>query len=177
MKNKLFGIFILVISFASADVLADKGDQYLVGKFGLFTINPDKDYDPDPLYAIGIFYGYGLTPQIAVEAEANFSIAGGGYDSEFESGSYRMWTLGGYGVYRYPLNNAMYIKGKAGLLYEDVYRSSTGDIGQDNHSNGFSLTAGAGIGMLLSSALTMEVEYTQVEQSAGLFSFGFHFAF
>jgi opacity protein-like surface antigen len=134
----------------------------------------------DPLMSLGALYGYGITPEITVEGELNLGLVGGEYKQKnaagdvFEEGDYRIWTLAGYGVYRFPLSDVAYIKGKLGLLFENVKRS--GEL-EDDSATGFGLAGGIGAGTQVIEGLTLEAEITGIDEDIIFYSLGLHYAF
>jgi len=156
---------------------ADRGDQYALAKFGAMSVDLNK---ADPLVAFGFVYGYGLTPRISAEAELNLGLLGGKYkDASGETGEYRIWTLGTYGVYRFPVTDIVYLKGKAGFLYEGVSRTSS--IVDDKSSYGFFPAIGLGVGASVplfgQSRAVIEAEFATVDKDVKFWSIGTHLAF
>ena len=173
----IFKILVLMLVACGSNAWADRGDQYVLGKLGIMSV---KKNNADALGSIGALYGYGVTPEITVEGELNLGLFGGKYEQKnsagkvFEKGDYRIWTLAGYGVYRFPLTDAAYLKGKLGLLYENVKRS--GQL-TDKTSKGLGLAGGVGVGTRISDALTLEGEITGIDKDIVFFSLGLHYAF
>jgi hypothetical protein len=161
-------IFIgLILLFNNA--FADAGDQYLIGKAGIMTIDAN---DADPLISLGAYYGYGITPDITAEAELNLGLLGGDWDIGTDSGDYKVWTLAGYGVYRLPLGKVAYAKLKGGLMYESV--TNNADSGKVDDTS-FGITGGAGAGFILQNGMTLEAEATVIEQDIIFYSIGMHY--
>jgi opacity protein-like surface antigen len=156
---------------------AERGDQYVLGKLGFMSVDLNN---ADPLFSVGILYGYGLTSEITLESELNLGLLGGEYEQKnslgevFEEGEYRIWTLAGYGVYRFPLSNFAYLKGKLGVLYENVKRSGKID---DKTSTGFGLAGGLGAGTQVIENLTVEAEITGIDKDIIFYSLGLHYVF
>lgn len=177
MKKFLIFIFIL-LDLITDSTLADRGDQYLLPKVGFMSVDLNN---ADPLYSIGILYGYGLTPAITFEAEANLGISGGKYSRKdvtgvvVENGEYNIWTIAGYGVYRFPIQDYFYLKGKAGLLYENIERTS--DIGAGDTATGSGFAGGLGLGVIFAQKFTIELEATGIDESIIFYSLGFHYPF
>lgn len=171
-------IIVLLVMVCSSTAQADRGDQYVLGKLGFMSV---KLNSADTLGSIGVLYGYGLTPEIAFESELNLGLLGGKYEQKnstgavFEKGEYRIWTLAGYGVYRFPLTDVAYLKGKLGLLYENVKRN--GDLIGGATSKGFGLAGGVGAGTRIADTLTLEGEITSIDKDIVFFSVGLHYAF
>lgn len=156
---------------------ADKGDQFLLAKIGFMSIELN---DADPLYSVGAVYGYGITPEIAVEGELNLGLAGGEYKrtdgagSVRDKGDYKIATLAGYGVYRVPVTESAYLKGKLGLLFESIKRNGTAS---DGTSTGLGLAGGVGVGTRVSETLTAEAEVTGIDQDIVFYSLGINYVF
>lgn len=178
MKKMSKVVAATILMLGCSTVWADRGDQYVLGKFGFMSVDLN---DADPLFSLGALYGYGITPEITVEGELNLGLIGGEYKQKnaqgqtFEKGDYRIWTLAGYGVYRFPLSDVAYLKGKLGLLYENVKRS--GDLIGGDTSNGFGLAGGIGAGTQVIKGLTAEAEITGIDQDIIFYSLGLHYAF
>ena len=168
---------VLILAAWGSNAWADRGDQYVLGKLGFMSV---KKNNADALGSIGALYGYGITPEITVESELNLCLFGGKYEQKnnlgnvFEHGDYRIWTLAGYGVYRFPLTDAAYLKSKLGLLYENVKRS--GKL-SDETAKGFGLAGGVGVGTRIADTLTLEGEITGIDKDIVFFSLGLHYAF
>lgn len=173
---KLGACFLMLAFSIMGAAHADKGDQYALAKFGAMAIDLNK---ADPLFAAGFVYGYGLTPRISAEAELNLGLIGGKYKFEGESGDYSIWTLGTYGVYRFPLTDILYLKGKGGFLYEGVKRTSS--IVGDKSSYKFTPAVGLGVGASLplfgKSQAVIEAEFATVDSDVNFWSVGTHVAF
>lgn len=173
----IFNTLLLTLVAYSSNAWADRGDQYVLGKLGVISV---KLNNADTLGSFGLLYGYGLTPKVSIESELNLGLLGGKYEQKnsagavFEEGEYRIWTLAGYGVYRFPLTDVAYLKGKFGLLYENVKRS--GRV-SDKVSKGFGLAGGVGAGTRIADTLTLEGEITSIDKDIIFFSVGLHYAF
>lgn len=176
--NKIFRAVAVLLAVCSSNAWADRGDQYVLGKVGFMSVDLNS---ADPLFSIGALYGYGITPEITAEGEINLGLLGGEYkqknssDVVFEKGDYRITTLAGYGVYRLPVTDTAYIKGKLGLLYESVKRN--GDLISSKNATGFGLAGGIGAGGRIAEMLTLEGEITAIDQDIFFFSLGMHYAF
>lgn len=167
----------LLLVMCGTNAWADQGDQYVLGKVGFMSVDL---HNADPLFSIGALYGYGITPEITAEGELNLGLIGGEYKQKnssgvvYEQGDYRITTLAGYGVYRLPVTEVAYIKGKLGLLYESVKRS--GDLSSKT-ATGFGLAGGIGAGGRIAEMLTLEAEITAIDQDIFFYSLGVHYAF
>jgi hypothetical protein len=175
----IFKTLVLMLAACGSNAWADRGDQYLLGKLGFMSV---KKNNANALGSIGALYGYGLTPEVTVEGEVNLGLFGGKYEQKnpndptpYEHGDYRIWTVAGYGVYRFPLADATYLKGKLGLLYENVKRNGE-EIGSET-AKGVGLAGGVGVGTRIAEALTLEGEITGIDKDIVFFSLGLHYAF
>ncbi|MBI3774287.1 MAG: porin family protein [Gammaproteobacteria bacterium] len=168
----IFTTLAMLFALVSGNVWADRGDQYVLGKLGVMSVKTDN---ADALGSIGVLYGYGLTPEITVESELNLGWFGGEYKQKSAHGNYRIWTVAGYGVYRKLIGDATYLKGKLGVLYENVTRTVVEN--EDQVSKGFGLAGGIGAGTRIADALTFEAEITGIDKDIVFFSLGLHYAF
>lgn len=164
---------VVFVGATCAPAHADRGDQYLLGKVGIMTVNKN---DADPLLSIGALYGYGVTPDITAEAELNLAFVGGEYTNKKnnDSGEYNVWSVAGYAVYRLPFRENFYGKAKGGLIMESVER-----IGDKTESSGyaFGIAGGIGAGWLASETFTLEGEITGLDKDIFFFSVGANYAF
>ena len=133
-----------------------------------------------PLFSGGLLYGYGITQGLTIEGEVNVGISGGGYERKdssgtaYESGNYKIWTVAGYGVYRLPIFDYAYLKGKAGVLYENINRTS--DI-LKRDTTGYGFAGGIGVGLIAAKKLTFEFEVTGIDADIIFYSLGIHYPF
>lgn len=82
------------------------------------------------------------------------------------------YTLGAYGVYAHPVSEKFHVRGRLGVLYEDVEISSAAGSTSDD---GFELTFGAGISIGLSKESRFLLEYTVIESDINHISAGLMF--
>lgn len=171
---KKYWLFVLTIWVMTYDraALADWGDQYIMGKAGIMTIDINN---ADPLVSMGLLYGFGLTPNVSAEAELNASITGGEYIGENEKGKFTIWTVATYGVHRLAFNPQFYLKTKVGILYENFDRESP--TSQQSTVKGFGAAGGLGIGMIAGSVLTLELEASAIDKDVLFISLGAHYRF
>jgi len=171
-----FAAIIIIMLGLLPQAQADWGQQYILGKAGLmdFDIN---DTDVDPMLSFGLLYGFGLTREMSLEFEYNQGLIGGDYTADQDEGKYGIWTMAGYGSYRLPLNDTMYVKIKGGLLYESINRDSTAEVNQDDTATGLGAAGGIGVGVLAGQVLTLELELTAIDEDVLFLSFGAHYAF
>jgi hypothetical protein len=176
--KRITGLVFFLVCFSGV-AKAERGDQYLLPKVGAMVIDLNE---ADPLLSAGIMYGLGLTNRISLEAEVNYGFSGGEYDvrgdaegTVAESGDYRIWTAAGYGVYRWPIVETVYLKGKLGALYENVVRSS--DFRAERTDDDFGAAGGVGIGFFMWRKFTLELEATVIDQDIIFYSVGTHIKF
>lgn len=176
MGKLRFVVFLLVIMPATS--FAHKGDHYILPKYGQMAIDLNN---AENLVSAGIMYGYGLSKHLSFEAEFNSGIEGGRYSKRdaignlTESGEYQVQTLAGYAVLRKSLWNSGYLKGKLGLLYEIVERTT--DQNQTLKDDSVGVAGGIGAGVFLFDSTTMELEATQIDRSITFYSLGVHIKF
>ena len=160
MKKLLY--ILLLFTLTTGLSFADRGDQFLIPKLGFMSIDLQ---DADPLYSIGLMYGYGITPEITVEGEVNLGISGG----ESKLGDYEIWTIAGYGVYRHPVTETNYIKAKLGVLHENV--EVAGKSADDQ-----GLAGGFGFGFKIKQTI-IELEATIIDEDIIFYSVGINYPF
>ena len=165
-------IFFLLALLTSFNGVAQANSEYLVARMGAMFINVEG---ATPLYASGLYYGYGLDERMAIEAEANIGVAGGSYNQgNGNFGSFDVWTVAAYGVYRYPFTRTFYAKGKFGLLFESV-TNNTRDAKLPQQDYGFS--GGIGLGAQFKQRLTLEAEFSLLEANIYYSGLGVHYQF
>ena len=175
MKRILFVTIAMMLVFAGAV----SAQMYLGAKTGMFMIGVEG---VDNIIPIGVMGGFEFMPNMSIEGEFNYRISGGDWDyvypgvtSTFE---WKLWTLAGYFVYRYPLNETLYLKGKAGILYENVTAEVSVDIpgfgtySYDASGTDTGLSLGGGLGMNFNEQFGGEVEFTLIEADINYFSVG-----
>jgi len=122
----------------------------------------------DPALAIGVYGGYNLLGKdsaiaanlgggrLAVEGELNVTAIDG------DAGAYGDWsvmTLGVYGAYLYPLTETVTLKGKAGIVRQDIDVDGNGSGAKDDDT-GPAIGLGAGFKM---GPGTLDVELTLMD--------------
>lgn len=155
-------LFFVLLFLATGTAYADRGDQFVIPKVGFMSVDLNN---ADPLFSLGVMYGYGFTPKITFEGELNVGVAGGKSDI----GDYKIWTLAGYGVYRYPITDANYIKAKIGLLYENI---EVGRFSADDQA----LAGGIGYGFKVKTTI-IELEATIIDADIVFYSMGVNYPF
>ena len=107
---------------------------------------------------------------ISVEGELTTTLSKGDVNYFGYNGNWDITTLAGYGVFR--TNGPMYLKAKAGYLFEDV-GVSIGGIPASGSDSGLSF--GVGGGMRLAGGQSVEIEYTIIESDVNFLSVGLNF--
>jgi len=162
--------FFMILYLAGTQAYAARGDQYWVAQAGVMNVDVN---DATPLYAVGTYYGYGINNRISLEGEMISTIEGGEYKDGDIDGRFEFVTLATYGVYRFPFSRYTYLKGKLGLLFEQV---TTYEV-VENTGTSLDFAAGVGFGWALRSGMTFEFEASQLEATVTYFSLGTHIAF
>jgi len=182
--HKSIIVFLFISVLICSNSQADAGDQYLLPKIGIMSVDLN---DADSLTSLGLLYGYGLSSRFVFEAELNSSISGGKYDRTLTTntrleGKYTVWTIAGYMAFRQPLTNVFYFKSKLGLLYEDVERdgiqTTSGSQIQpdDKTSTGLGFAGGLGLGIRLGTFI-LENEITIIDENIIFYSIGLNYTF
>jgi len=188
--TQLLILFILSINFHL--VYANAGDMYLLPKLGFMKVDLTN---ADDLASLGLLFGVGLSKNISFETEFNASLnvfndswSGGEYETTDadgnlnHKGTYKIWTIAGYGVYRVPILQSFYLKGKLGVLYENVERTetipdvNTGKI-EGETTNDTGIAGGLGFGFYMGKRVTMELEATLIDKDITFYSLGLHIQF
>jgi len=176
--KKIYASIIFVLVFNKL-AYGHNGDQYLLPKFGVMSIQLDQSA---PLWSVGLLYGYGLTNRLSVEGEGNLGFSGGSYEkhdpatgSVMEKGDYKIATVAAYGVYRFPVWQGGYVKSKFGLLFEKVTRNI--EQGDKRVQNDFGVAGGVGFGAVMTRNTTLELEATIIDKDIIFYSLGTHIRF
>lgn len=171
MGRALLVTLVALLSFTGVSH-AKQGDTYGGVKTGFMLISTSGVEDIIP---IGLNYGYEIKKNISIEGEFNYGLLGGKWTPIAGASSidFKIWTLAGYAVYRYDLDPKIYLKGKAGLLYENVTASTTfGGTTYSATDSDIGLSLGGGAGFKLDSKTSMEAELTIIETDIKYLSFG-----
>ena len=178
LKQTFAATAILVgLGMGSSAMAADQ-HIYLGGKVGFM----DADVNGfDPALAIGVYGGYNLLGKdsaiaanlgggrLAVEGELNVTALDG------DAGPYGDWsvmTLGVYGAYLYPLTPSVTLKGKAGIVRQDIDVDSGGSGAKDKDT---SPAVGLGAGFKMGPGM-LDVELTLMNDM-NYWSVGYHWNF
>lgn len=155
-------------------VWASEGHSQMGGFFGLKAgkmmvdaVDDGIGMDVDDSTNIGFYTGYVGQSGLGFELEYTrpTSKAGTGIPSL----EYELSTIAVYGTFRSDGN--VYLKGKAGLLREELKISGPGGSVSDTESG---LSVGAGLGFMLGSS-RLEIEFTIIEADVNYLSLGFIF--
>ncbi|MDH5547604.1 MAG: porin family protein [Gammaproteobacteria bacterium] len=167
-KKIIFGTLLTFVCLGNSHA----NSEYLVARVGAMLINTANT---KPLLASGLYYGYGLDERTAIEAEANIGLAGGKYNQgDGNFGSFDVWTIAAYGVYRYPFTHNFYAKTKLGLLYENVTNNTRE---KKLPQRDYGVSGGIGLGLRFKQALTLEAEFTLLEQNIFYSGMGIHYQY
>ncbi len=191
MKSKL--ILFLFVMLSSYNLYADDvAGPYIGIKAGVFTIDVDESesLDVDDPSALGFVIGGKFNRFIGMEFEYNQS-DDAGFDVENSSveGQLDIQTMALYFVFRTP--GKVYFKAKAGVLHEKIDGSGGSSSGSGGSCDFLSstcvstsvsekdtgLSAGVGIGFMLGKSVSLEAEYTIIEEDVGYASAGLNIHF
>lgn len=155
---------------------------YVGGKAGFMDLDNEGNASFDPAVNVGVYGGYNFLGEqsrfgkdlgggtFSAEGEFTFTLLDGDVDVGSFSGDWDVLTFAGYGVYRIPVAQSAYLKGRAGLRWIDVDTSpNTSGTGSDS-----GLTFGIGAGFGLGSGI-LETELTVVESDLLFLSVGYLF--
>lgn len=164
----LLSVLILGVGF-SGGALAEDSPWYVGMQWGQMRVNLS---DFSNAYAVGATLGYKLNQSFAVEG--GFSSTGQDGDLKVQgvSGTWSLNTRALYAVYRSSGN--LYFKGKVGYLRERADVSIVGTSLSASDSGG---SYGLGVGWRPGEKLTLELEYTRVEQDVSFVGLGVNFGF
>ncbi|MCK4585060.1 porin family protein [candidate division WOR-3 bacterium] len=168
-------ILTLIVVFSCVGI--SSAGLYVGAKSGLMMLDVPEVSDIIP---IGVLFGYSIMPQIGVEGEFNYGIGGGDWEPfPGISIDYNIYTVAGYGAYRYIIGGVAYVKAKVGVIYENVTAEyKVGDIiVMDLNASDTGLSFGGGIGFKFSEMIMAEAEFTLIEQNVNFISVGLNFNF
>ncbi len=145
--------------------LAHAAGMYAGAKAGFMLADTENQ---DTALNLGGVFGMTLadlgpkTGTLSAEGELSFTLIDGDRPG---GGDWDVNTLGAYAVYRSA--GDMHLKAKAGLLWVDT-----------NYGNSVTeLSVGVGGGWRISKDMTLEVEYTTIDDNIDMFSIGVNFHF
>ncbi|WP_444911557.1 outer membrane beta-barrel protein [Microbulbifer sp. PAAF003] len=117
---------------------------------------------------LGLRAGYVRASGFGVEGEYTSSLLSGETEAYGRNVDVDIRTLATYATYR--TEGDWYLKGRLGLLYEDV------SVGSER-SDDLGVSLGAGIGYSLNEIYHLELEYTVLETDVSYWSGGFSLRF
>ncbi len=175
MKRTFLLTVLAVLSLAAASA----AQPYLGIKTGMMMLDVTG---VDNIIPVGAVFGYEFAPKMSIEGEFNYRISGGDWNystwGASASSEWKIWTLAAYFVYRYPIGEALYLKGKAGFLHEDVSAEVSmdsdilGHLTFDASGTDNGLSFGAGAGYKLGEKMAAEAEFTIIETDVNYLSIG-----
>ncbi len=183
-------LFLSVSAHAMTNM--ENGQAYIGAKAGQFFIDQDGF---DDATAYGGYLGYNSAENVGVEAEylqtSSEDIKIKTTNSLSSKGEFDMDAIGLYGTYRYhfPSMQGLYVKGKLGLVrvglnvevqsvYAGVTPNSPNVIRTFNEKeHDFGVGGGAGLGYEVMPNLSIEGEYSYLDEDVQMASLGAHFKF
>lgn len=190
MQKSAFAVAACLFSIAAAAPAAGLVPEtqsaaphfYIGAKAGVMDHDNVDNASFDPALNVGVYGGYNFFGEqsrfgrdlgggtFSAEGEFTFTLLDGDVDAGAAGGDWDVLTFAGYGVYRIPVAQNAYLKGRAGLRWIDVDTSpNTSGTGSDS---GFTFGIGAGFGL---GAGILETELTVVESDLLFLSVGFLF--
>ena len=172
--NKNIKILTLPALLCCASVAQADG-AYVGAKLGLVSVDASEF---DNATNAGIVLGYDFVRSNAtfsVEGELTTTLSDG--DLSMPGAGKAEWditTMAIYGVTKLQLSNSAYLKGKLGVLNEDVsVNTAFGSFSEDDTGMSF----GFGLGFKIREMVSLEVEYTIIEDDVDFFSVGSNLSF
>jgi len=183
MKNKTLAMTLaLAAGLAAAGTAQAEGKIYVGIKGGLMMTSYSGFNDA---INAGIYGGFNLLGKdaqyaadlrggtLAVEGELTMSPVKGKFTNELgASGKWDDTSIAAFAAYRYPLNEAFYLKGKVGVAHDDI--STTVSSAHDKATTKLALGVGGGWKIGPGS---LEAEVTTHEGDVTFLSAGFHMNF
>jgi hypothetical protein len=155
---------------------------YIGAKAGFMDHDDEGNASFDPAVNIGAYGGdnfFGAQSRFgkdlgggtfSAEGEFTFTLLDGDIEVGASNGDWDVLTMAGYGVYRIPIAQSAYLKGRAGLRWMDVDTSPSAS--GDGSDSGFTFGIGAGFDL---GTGQLETELTVVDQDLLFLSVGFLF--
>jgi len=186
MKNRYFLLPVAMFFMASFIDPAQASDSWLskpyyLLKTGTYSVNlRGVDRSPEPVMSAGLLVGIGFGYQrdFGLELELDYGLV----ESEYRVGQSQrrvgLWTAGSYFSYRRVLSQDFYLKGKTGLVLENL-SIIEGNSRQQVTSEGLSVGGGFGwlVHDLLGRLVTFEFQATQIEADVLSYQLGAHVRF
>ena len=169
-------MFFLIATLCSYNTYADdKTGPYVGIKGGQFQIDVGSEDNVDDPSAFGFVAGFKFNRFIGLEFERN----------ETDDADVEIWygdteklsitTTALYFVFRTP--GDVYFKVKSGFIREKVDASCVYCVSGDFAESDTGLSLGMGLGFMPSKSISLEAEYTVIEEDVGYLSAGVNFHF
>lgn len=156
-----------------ASVSAHAEGLYIGGKVGIMTVDDNAFNDATNA---GVVLGYEFPSRtaasFAIEAEFTTSVSDGDFRVFGVNGDWDMDTQALYAAVRF--GHQFYAKGRIGYLNEDVTARAGGFSANDDDSG---LSAGLGGGWRVNEHVSLEAEYTLIEEDVDFWSIGLNVSF
>ena len=169
-------MFFLIAALCSYNTYADdKTGPYVGIKGGQFQIDINASDNIEDPSAFGFVAGFKFNRFIGLEFERNESD-----DAEVKSwyssvDKLSITTTALYFVFRTP--GDVYFKVKSGILREEVDTTCHSCFNDDGSENDTGLSLGVGLGFMPVKSVSLEAEYTLIEEDVGYLSAGINFHF
>ena len=141
---------------AIADVDGFSDGTAIVATYGIPMPHIDKHFSTEAEFTTTL-------------TDPDTSVAGINVDASY-------FTLAGYAVYTYPVNEKFDLRGRAGLLYEDVDVSASA-VGVKASDDDFGLSFGFGVTYDIGKRMNVIAEYTVIESDITHLSAGIQYTF
>ena len=176
MKTKIAAIFCLALSYASTAFADDTKGIYVGLKAGTLNIDlASTGLDADNANTFSLIGGYAFGNGLSAELEFIPTTEADIMANGFKVGQLEIDTIGFYAAYRAALNNSpVFFKVKGGILSEQVdIKGNKGSISETDSG----LSFGLGMGYKLNNQVSLELEYTLIEQDVDFISGGLNVKF
>ena len=169
-------MFFLIAVLCSHNTYADdKTGPYVGIKGGQFEIDINANNSIEDPSAFGFVAGFKFNRFIGLEFERNETDDAEvkGWYSSVDKLSITTTAL--YFVFRTP--GDVYFKVKSGILREEVDTTCHSCYYDDGSENDTGLSLGVGLGFMPVESVSLEAEYTLIEEDVGYLSAGINFHF
>jgi opacity protein-like surface antigen len=168
---------VVAASLLSGVAYAAPVGPYLGAKVGSYMVDDsesNKKYDDGTSF--GVYGGYDFGSGLSVELEYNTSSGNDISVKNVKIGEYDFSNFGVYGAYRfYPsLYKGLSLKAKIGVISEDIDKNYSFGVASESNSD-TGLSFGVGAGFAITPQVSIEGEYTVIEQDVDLLSLGLTF--
>lgn len=170
----------LTFGLAAAPVAAQQAQGAQGNMYGSVQLAISDVDGFDNGLALVLNGGMDLSPQqrggFAVEGEITTTISEPEIQVGNASAELSYFTLAGYGVYAVPVDENFGVRGRFGLLYENLDVDTVGPVDVDDDDD-FSPSFGVGATYRFSQNLSGIAEYTYIEEDINHFSAGVQMSF